>query len=153
MLSSRALITQAVHRFWRLRRGFVVDARGAVIDDEGRILLVRDRYQPGWHFPGGPVKRRETMETALARELEQADVRLTGEPKLFGLYANFHGFPSDHVMLFVVRHWKSANLISPSGRVAEPRFFAKATLPDDIDESTNTRILEILDGKEKSSRW
>jgi len=147
------LITQAVHRYWRLRRGFAVDMRGAVIDDGGRILLVRDRYQPGWHFPGGPLKRRETMEKALARELEQAGVLLAGKPELFGLYANFSGFPSDHVALFVVRHWQQPKIPEPTRGIVEQGFFAKDALPKEIDESALTRVREIFDGEPRSPQW
>jgi ADP-ribose pyrophosphatase YjhB (NUDIX family) len=148
------LITHGFYRYWRLTRGLTLGAQGAVIDGEGRVLLVRHTYRPGWHFPGGGVERRETVEEALARELqEETGVLVTGKPELFGVYANFHVLPSDHVALFVVRQWQQPQVPPPSREIAEQGFFAKDALPREINESTQARIRELFDGGTRNPLW
>jgi ADP-ribose pyrophosphatase YjhB (NUDIX family) len=154
LLPSHRLITQGLYRYWRLTRGLTLGAQGAVIDGEERVLLVRHTYRPGWHFPGGGVERRETVEEALARELqEETGVLVTGKPELFGVYANFHVLPSDHVALFVVRQWQQPRIPPPSREIAEQGFFAKDALPREINESTHARIRELFDGRTRNPLW
>ena len=53
----------------------IVVAVGVLIDAEGRVLVARrasDAHQGGlWEFPGGKVDPGETLEKALARELDE----------------------------------------------------------------------------------
>ena len=47
---------------------------GAVIVQDGKILLVKRRYEPlagRWSLPGGTVEVGETLENALAREMRE----------------------------------------------------------------------------------
>ena len=150
----RNLITLGLNRYWRLTRGLTMGAQGVVLDAAGRVLLIRHTYRPGWHFPGGGVERRETVEEALARELmEETGVLLTGKPELFGVYANFQVLPSDHVALFIVRHWHQPRIPPPSLETADQGFFAKDALPAGINESTHARIRELLEGEPKNPLW
>ncbi len=50
----------------------VVGVGAVVLDEEGRVLLVRRAHEPlkgEWSLPGGAVELGETLEEALVREL------------------------------------------------------------------------------------
>ncbi len=52
---------------------FTVTAGAVVIDDRGRVLLLRHRFRPasGWGIPGGFLKPGEQPEDAIRRELRE----------------------------------------------------------------------------------
>ncbi|HEY4125298.1 MAG TPA: NUDIX domain-containing protein, partial [Rhizomicrobium sp.] len=66
-------------------------AHAMVEDGQGRLLLVRHTYMPGWHFPGGGVNRAEPAADAVIRELKE-EIGLTSfaARELFGLYTRKH---------------------------------------------------------------
>jgi len=57
---------------------------GAVIVDDGKVVLVKRKYEPlkgHWSLPGGMVEIGEPLETALAREmLEETGLRVEVGP-------------------------------------------------------------------------
>ena len=148
------LLTKALQRYLRLTRALTLGAQGAVIGADGRVLLVRHTYRPGWHFPCGGVEKGETVERALRRELlEEASVEITGAPDVFGVYANFEQFPGDHVVLFVVREWRQAAMPRPTREIAEHGFFDVGDLPDGTGSATRRRLGEIFGGAARSPYW
>lgn len=125
-----------------------------VFDDDGRVLLVRHRYRPGWFFPGGGVERHETIEVALSREIqEEAGVVLTGPVEFHGLFANVKQFPGDHIAVFVVRHWEQPAAPKPNAEIAELGFFDTEELPPDTDIGSHRRLLEVTQGHAISAHW
>lgn len=137
-----------------MRRGLTLGAQGAIIDQDNRILLVRHSYRPGWFFPGGGVEWYETIETALARELEEeVGVSLTEAPQLHGVFANFASFPGDHIAVFVVRHWRRREDYYRKGEIAEARMFERQDLPEETDRGTRVRLAEIFDRVPINPLW
>ena len=125
-----------------------------VIDGSNRVLLVRHSYRSGWFFPGGGVEWNETIETALARELEEeVGVSLTGPVQLHGIFGNFASFPGDHIALFVVRQWRRNGDYHEPGEIAETGMFGVSILPSDTDLGARRRLSEILDRTPISASW
>ncbi|MGD9785236.1 MAG: NUDIX domain-containing protein [Hyphomicrobiaceae bacterium] len=153
-MTVQRLVTRTMQRYWRFSRGLTLGAQGAVIDPNGRFLLVRHTYRPGWHFPGGGVERGETALTALERELqEEAGVLLEGPPHLFGLYGNHRLFPGDHIALFVVRAWRQPDPPGPNREIAEQAFFAIDSVPETTHAATLRRMREIVGGASPADEW
>lgn len=137
-----------------MTRSLTMGAQGLVLDTQGRILLVRHSYRPGWHFPGGGVERNETILTALTRELaEETGLVFDEPPELFGLFANFKAFPSDHVALFIVRRWRRPAVPPLDGEIVERGFFSRQELPESTVPAVRRRLGELLDGNPRSERW
>lgn len=153
-MPAKKLVTKALQHYWRLSRGLTLGAQGCVIDERGRVLLIRHTYRPGWHFPGGGVEKGETVGTALIRELkEEAGVIVEGEPELFGLYTNFMHFPGDHIALYIIRRWRQPAIPPPNNEIAEQGFFSGDTLPSGVHAPTQARVLEVLGKAPRSDLW
>jgi ADP-ribose pyrophosphatase YjhB (NUDIX family) len=150
----KRLIRTLIFPYWRLRRGMTLGAQALITRNGGEVLMVRHGYRPGWHFPGGGVEWRETLAEALVREVEEeTGVVITGEPRLFGMYANFVTAPSDHVALFLADEWEQPRVPEPSYEIREQRFFPLADLPDDISPGAQRRLREVFDGAPPSPYW
>jgi 8-oxo-dGTP pyrophosphatase MutT (NUDIX family) len=148
-LASRALL----HPWFRLRRGMTLGVRGVVIDADGRVMLVRHTYAPGWLFPGGGVERGETALEAVIREVrEETGIATTGAPVLHGLFANEENFRGDHVAVFLIRDFIREPW-TPSREIAAAEFFAADALPDGTSAGTRRRIAELLHGASVGTRW
>jgi 8-oxo-dGTP diphosphatase len=83
----------------------------ALIDDEDKILIgkrpVGKTFENLWEFPGGKVKKNETAEQALIREIkEEINIDLSMNciaPLAFSTYKNEN--INIIILLFVSRNW------------------------------------------------
>lgn len=141
--------------FGLLTRAATLGVRGIVSDDDGRVLLVRHTYLPGWYLPGGGVDAGETVVEAIVREIvEETGVTPIGEPRLHGLYLNRRVSRRDHVALFVFEI--SAGRQEPRRppfEIAEVGFFALDALPEETTGATRRRLAEVFAGAPTPAEW
>ena len=153
LLTERA-VRNFVHLYWRMSRGLTLGVRGLVIDGQGRVFLVKHTYIRGWHLPGGGVEPGETVLDALARELkEEGNIELVDTPTQFGVYFQPAVSQRDHVVLFVVRHFRQPAPPVPDHEIMAHGFFSHEELPQDTSAATRARIAEVMMGAPVSPRW
>ncbi len=83
----------------------------ALIDDENKVLIgkrpVGKAFENLWEFPGGKVKKNETVEQALIREIrEEINIDLSMNcisPFAFSTYKNEN--TNIIILLFISRKW------------------------------------------------
>lgn len=148
------LLRRVLHLYWRFSRGLTFGVRGVVIDDRGRVFLIKHSYVSGWHLPGGGVEPGETMRQALARELmEEGNIELTQPPTFHSLYFHPSVSDRDHVALFVVREFRQPSQPKPNHEIVAHGFFAPEDMPGDTTRATRARIAEVMRGAPVPERW
>ncbi|MDB5522042.1 MAG: hydrolase, partial [Tardiphaga sp.] len=141
------LLRRLFHLYWRFARGMTLGARAVVIDDSGRVFLVKHSYVSGWHLPGGGVEVGQSFEAAMRRELlEEGRIVPLGDVVLHGVFFNSHVSPRDHVAIFVVRRFRQDQMPAPNREIVACGFFAADALPDGTTPGTRLRIAEVLHG-------
>ncbi len=147
-------LRRLLHFYWRFARGLTIGVRGVIIDEEGRVFLVKHSYVAGWHLPGGGVEPGETLVTALARELrEEGNIELGAPPQFFAVYFNRRVSRRDHVTLYVVRSFRQTAAPQPNNEIVAHGFFAPGSLPEGTTRGTRERIAEVLDGRDIAALW
>lgn len=124
---------------WLLHHKFMIGVSGVVLDDSGRVLLLRHRYwtAASWGLPSGYVKRTERLEDALAREaLEETGYRIA-DVELLRLVSGYR------LRLEVTYRARFAGgeLRLDSNEILEAGFFPTDELPDGLLES-HRRLIE-----------
>lgn len=96
-----ALLSRMFHFYFLMRRGLTLGVRGIVRLDDGKFLLVRHTYIPGWYFPGGGVEKGQTIEQALSEELlQETGLKVVEKPVLYGVFHNNGVNKRDQVIVF-----------------------------------------------------
>lgn len=126
-----------------------------VLDECGRILLVRHSYVPGWHLPGGGVGKKESDLEAVKRELnEEAALECLSEPeRILGEYRSFAEFKNDTVVVYKVESWRALAEFRPSIEILDCKFFEVSSPPAMTSPATLRRIREYLGQSPISSEW
>ena len=151
---ARVVFSRALHTYFLMRRGLTIGVRAIVRSDDGKFLLVRHTYTPGWHFPGGGVEKGETIKQALSNELlQETGLRLADKPVFHGVFLNNGVSKRDHILAYLCVAKGSDDAKPASIEIAEIGYFDFENLPPDSDPGTVRRIREIVCGDAQTEGW
>jgi len=144
--------------WWRVRRPITVGVQVVVLDERGRVLLVRNSYDPArqWRLPGGGAKAHESMREAALRELGEetgVEVRDASRARLLGVFANFKKGKSDHIGVYVVRTPDWTDGRADSAEISGRKFAPVDDLPPDTTPATQRRVHEAVSGEPSPDEW
>ncbi len=140
------LAYQTLNAVARITGSGGVGVKAMVVTPDGRIVLVRHSYMAGWHFPGGGLKRGETPEQGVIRELRE-EIGLVGWTTL-----SQSDEPSDHadpnctgpaLFIFTGADYR----FRPSLEIEAASEFSPEALPDDCPQSVRRHVAWWRAGK------
>lgn len=148
------LFSRLLHTYFLMTRGMTLGVRAIVQSEDGKFLMVRHTYTPGWHFPGGGVETGEASEEALRKELlQETGLKLLGKPTLHGVFHNNGVSKRDHVLAFRCSVEGTHAGKRSSLEIAEVGYFDFNSLPPDVDPGTLRRMREIVYGNTPGQTW
>jgi mutator protein MutT len=146
------LVTRVIRKIQSVLGLITLGPRAIILNEHNQVLLVKHTYQDNWHLPGGGLKKGETVQQALFRELEEEiGLIVKGPPQLFGIY--YHTFldVNDYPIIYIVRQYIIEKKYSPE--IKEVRWYDYNNLPSAINPGTQRRLVEYYEEIEISDKW
>jgi ADP-ribose pyrophosphatase YjhB (NUDIX family) len=122
----------------------VLGAASVILDDHGRILLVKHAYgELNWELPGGGGEARESAEQTARREArEEVGVELHID-RLAGVY--WEPEKDAHHFVFLARSKDEAG-VHDHTEITEIGWFEPRDLPRPMSDFTERRIADAVSG-------
>ena len=124
-----------------------------VRDDQ--VLLVKHTYQDEWYFPGGGVKRGESLTEAAIREArEEVGATLYSKLEFVGVYKNPLPMRTDHIAFFLCQDFTFRE--TSDWEIEELALFPLDNLPTNVASGCMHRIEDHKNGiqqKKQAGDW
>ncbi|MEU3142221.1 NUDIX domain-containing protein [Nocardiopsis alba] len=120
-----------------------VSVAGAVIREDGRMLVIKRRDNGNWEPPGGVLELDETPEEGVIREvLEETGIHVEVE-QLTGVYKNM----AHRIVALVFRCRPSGGEGSPTPEATAVEWLMPNEVKENMGEVYAVRLLDALDRK------
>lgn len=123
-----------------------VPAAGVLIVSDGRVLLVRRKFEPragDWCIPAGFMEAGETPEQSAIREVHEETGLIVQLVRLFGVYAGFDD-PRVRAVLILYTGVVTGGALVPGDDAIEAAWFAPEGLPEAIAFASHRQALREL---------
>jgi 8-oxo-dGTP diphosphatase len=121
-------------------------AAAAVLDDAGRVLLIRENYdRRRWGFPGGALEAGETPEQAVVREVREETTLDVRVESLVGVYALADSSLSVHVFRCAIAG--GTPVVPPGGEIADVRWWSPESLPWPQTNALHHALPDVVAGR------
>jgi 8-oxo-dGTP diphosphatase len=125
-----------------------VPAAGVVIKQDGKILLVKRKYEPykgDWCLPAGFTEYDESPAHCAVRETKE---ELNVDVKLDGLYGVYSGKDDPRTHAILIMYWATiiGGELKPGDDAEEIRFFAQNEIPPNIAFLAHRQIIKEFFG-------
>lgn len=143
-MSATKAVRWLLQRYWRISRGLTLAVVGLVVDEGGRVLLVRDDPEGQWRLPGGLAFNDERAIEALRRHLaSDCGLAAAEPPRLLALDPGVSRATGDHIAVYLVPRWQ--RLARDRSRVGagDTAFADPNGLPDGLAAGTRERLAHL----------
>jgi 8-oxo-dGTP diphosphatase len=119
-----------------------VSVAAVIVDDSGRVLLIRRRDNERWEPPGGVLELNEDITAGLRREALE-ETGLDVEPvALTGVYKNM----KRGIVALVFKCKATDGQLALNDEVSEFRWATAEEVTSIVDEAFAVRIMDALSG-------
>lgn len=137
--SAYAVAASCLQTLYRMLRIKAMGVQGIVLNQQGQVLLVKHTYMPGWYIPGGGIKRKETAEEAVIRELdEEVGVKVAGPMEQMKVYFRKLYGNAYYQVVYIVRDFQQEP--RRCFEIAESAWFDLDDLPEDTVMHTRNKL-------------
>lgn len=111
-------------------------AHAVILDEQGRVLMLRGRYADNWGLPGGGLDRRENLDTAVIRECrEELGVKVAVDG-MTGMY--YMAYNSIYVGIFRCR------IVEGEIRLSHEHTEYRWVRPDEVQGRIRQMVLDAV---------
>lgn len=132
--------------YWFIFRPVTFGVKALVKKDD-QVLLIKNTYRGKLMFPGGGVKKDETPEEAIKRELKEEVGVVVEKLHLLGKYQSRREYKQDTIYFFEIDKYKTIR-VPKSFEIDYWAFYDLNNLPSNVSPATKRRLENI-----KSTNW
>lgn len=124
----------------------------AIVEQAGRVVLVRHSYKSGWLFPGGAVERGEPPAEAVIRELqEEIGLTQSAPPQLLGVFVRRWLWATNLILVYRVR--EAVFVFKPNWEIRALRLADPSDPPPGTGPAIRRRFKELIGEASQAQVW